>query len=148
MQWEDPANHDGKEWCSEPVYAESVDRLWENLVLGCLAELIEDNDEICGCRVVQKPRTKKNPNVSCKLQLWLRNCSDDTADSIKARMIEVLKEPPEHEEEAEDSGIKAALGEHDKSDELLDTTTAGGGESSSSKRRSVIIPEFELNLRI
>mmetsp|Transcript_2995 Transcript_2995/g.4549 ORF Transcript_2995/g.4549 Transcript_2995/m.4549 type:complete len:186 (-) Transcript_2995:134-691(-) len=84
-EWEDPVNAAG----SELVYRHSrnidlADVYWENLVLGLIAETIDEGDEICGCRVTYK--TKSN----IKLEVWLRTKNTEIVDRIKVRMLDAL----------------------------------------------------------
>ena len=42
----------------KPFQPEQLDVYWENLVLALLGETIDEGDEICGCRVVDKSARK------------------------------------------------------------------------------------------
>ena len=73
---------------------ELVDVYWENLVLGFIGETIEENDEICGCRVVDKFKVKgKNSagNPNYRLEIWFKtNTSPELAERVRIRMLETL----------------------------------------------------------
>ena len=66
-----------------------LDVLWENLVLGLIGETIDDGDEICGCRVVDKSK-KGTSRVVYRLELWTRSSNEDTVNQLKSRLNEVL----------------------------------------------------------
>ena len=56
-EWEDEANRNGSELtCRKSMNLDVLDTYWENLVLGLIGEVIDENDEICGCRVVDKSK--------------------------------------------------------------------------------------------
>jgi Eukaryotic initiation factor 4E len=65
---------------------------WENLVLALIGETIDDGDEICGCRVVDKSNVKgKGPNRTMyKIELWLRSGNAEVGDKLRVRMLDVL----------------------------------------------------------
>lgn len=42
----------------ETFHPEQLDIYWENLVLALIGETIDEGDEICGCRVVDKSPRK------------------------------------------------------------------------------------------
>ena len=154
-EWEDSANRGGKEWCSTAVYIENVDVLWEDLVIGALGQIFEENNEICGCRIVQKAKSKKNPQITCRLQLWLRSCSEEVADAIKERMVAVLMEAERERGELVDDNSSSSSSSSSSNSSDLDKSGAnssgdgggkgGGGSSGSTKSSS--IPDFEMNLR-
>ena len=92
-EWEDPANSLGSELnCRKTMIVQEVDHHWENMVLACIGEIVDENDEICGCRVVDK--TKRGGGGSTRqifrLELWLRSRNEEVADRIKNRLIEAL----------------------------------------------------------
>ena len=61
-EWEDPENAKGGEiFLRKTLPADISDLYWENLILGILGETIEEDDEVCGCRIVDK--TKKLGNT-------------------------------------------------------------------------------------
>lgn len=91
-EWDEPANKQGCELTSKkPIF--DVDVLWENLVLGVIGEVIEDNDEICGCRVVEK--IKKGQKPYFRLELWLKHCSQEVAERVKSKLLEALQDNSE-----------------------------------------------------
>jgi hypothetical protein len=89
-EWEDPANKAGSELtCRKTMSMEILDTHWENLVLGLIGETIDEQNEICGCRIVDKSK-KGNSKTMFRMELWLRNGDQQLADRIKGRMIEAL----------------------------------------------------------
>jgi hypothetical protein len=107
-EWEDPANRSGSELSfRKAMHMEQLDSYWENLVLGLIGETIDDGDEICGCRVVDK--SKKGPNAGramFRIELWLRSHNQDSAEKIKMRMIDALTDG-----EASKTGSKVKIPE-------------------------------------
>jgi hypothetical protein len=66
-----------------------ADVYWENLVLGLIGETIDDGDEICGCRIVNKTTNK----LSMKIEVWLKNRNTEAADKLKVRLLDAISEP-------------------------------------------------------
>jgi Eukaryotic initiation factor 4E len=92
-EWEDAANRSGSELtCRKTFQPDKLDLYWENLVLALIGETIDDGDEICGCRVVDKSSVKgKGPNRTMyKIELWLRSGNAEVADKLRLRMIEAI----------------------------------------------------------
>jgi hypothetical protein len=86
-EWEDPANTSGSElFCRSVRNLETADIYWENLVLGVIGETIDEGDEICGCRIVNKTSGK----LSIKIEVWFRSRVPELADRIKVRMLDAL----------------------------------------------------------
>ncbi|CAM9403103.1 unnamed protein product, partial [Heterosigma akashiwo] len=89
-EWEDPANQSGGEWtCRKNLDPNVLNTYWENLVLGLIGETIDDADEICGARVVDK---SKGDRPIYRLELWVRGKDRKTADKLRDKMIEVMGE--------------------------------------------------------
>jgi hypothetical protein len=86
---------------------EVLDAYWENLVLGLIGEMIDENDDICGCRIVDQTRNKK---VTYKIEVWLRNKEDSVAIKLKARLSDILTDG-----EATKAGSKVRAPEFDHS---------------------------------
>jgi hypothetical protein len=75
-----------------------LDLYWENMVLGLIGETIDDGDEICGCRVVDKGKAKQGGKTLFKLELWMRTNSTELADRMKVKLIDCLvdRDSPGH----------------------------------------------------
>jgi hypothetical protein len=98
---------------------EQLDIYWENLVLALIGETIDEGDEICGCRVVDKSAKKGKPDfvfstyhttpsylcyfivpiqllgvqrTMFKLELWLRSANPETAEKMRVRMLDALSD--------------------------------------------------------
>ena len=69
---------------------DALDTYWENLVLGLIGETIDEQDEICGCRVVDK--SKKGVRTMFRLEIWTRSGNVKLAEDMKVRLSEVLVE--------------------------------------------------------
>ena len=92
-EWEDTANRTGGELtCRKSFQPEQLDVFWENLVLALIGETIDEGDEICGCRVVDKSVGKGKGPSRCmyKLELWLRTGNGELADKLRTRMLDAL----------------------------------------------------------
>lgn len=89
-EWEDAQNAKGGEWmCRERLTPALLDLYWENLVLGLIGETIDNGDEICGARVVDKSRGK---DTYYRFELWLRGTDPSTRQRLKDRMLVCLGE--------------------------------------------------------
>jgi hypothetical protein len=87
-EWEDPANSTGSElFCRSVRSLDHADVYWENLVFGLIGETIDEGDEICGCRIVNKTTSSK---LSVKIELWMRSRVPDVVDRIKTRMLDAI----------------------------------------------------------
>lgn len=88
-EWEDPANRLGSEYfCRTIKSLEIADLIWENLVLGLIGETIDEENYICGCRIVNKPGNRFNT----KVELWLSTRQTEVTDRIKVRLLDCLAE--------------------------------------------------------
>lgn len=88
--WEDKANVDGFQLEATRTYnTECMDVQWENLVLGLIGEAVDDEDQICGARLVNQ--VKKGSKAHCyKIEVWLKKKDEEVANKVKARLGEVL----------------------------------------------------------
>jgi hypothetical protein len=68
---------------------EMVDFYWENLVFAAIGEVLDDSDEICGCRVVDKSK-KGNSRTLFRLELWLKSGNEVLGDKIRSKLVERL----------------------------------------------------------
>lgn len=67
------------------------DLYWENLILGMLGEALEEDDEICGCRIVDKTKKGwKDSRPIYRFEVWLRTKESAIIDKAKARTAEVM----------------------------------------------------------
>ena len=82
-EWEDIANRTGSELsCRKTMTVDILDAYWENLVLGLIGEIVDENDEICGCRVVDKSKKGSN-RCYYRLELWLRTANVEVGERIR-----------------------------------------------------------------
>lgn len=90
-EWEDPQNSKASEWSTTGPFDMDVDILWENMVLALIGQVIEEGNEICGCRVVDKCKRGKSTRPVYRLELWLKpNIDKKIAEGIKVRLLEAL----------------------------------------------------------
>lgn len=91
--WEDPANQYGGElrMIRGVTNLEQLNILWENIVLALIGEMIEETDEICGCRITDKSKIGKGPNKSIyNIHIWLKYDDEEITNRIKKSVIQVL----------------------------------------------------------
>lgn len=87
-EWEDKANAEGCQLDAHKyLSAEALDIHWENLVLGLIGETIDENDNICGFRMVNQ---NKKGKANCKFEIWLRRKDQETATKLRSNIIDAL----------------------------------------------------------
>jgi len=102
-EWGDNANKTGGEWyIRETLDMDVLDMYWQNLVMGCIGESIEEGadstaektgmDVVNGARVVDKGR---NYPVF-RLELWINTRDAKVKEQIRAKLVECVTEglPP------------------------------------------------------
>jgi translation initiation factor 4E len=67
---------------------EVADIVWENLVLGLIGETIDEDNNVCGCRIVHKATGKLN----LKIEIWFQSRNAEVIDRIKVRMFDVISD--------------------------------------------------------
>lgn len=65
-----------------------ADIIWENLSLGLIGETIDEDNNVCGCRIVHKPGGKLN----LKIEVWFATRNAEVVDRIKVRMLDVISD--------------------------------------------------------
>jgi len=92
-EWGDSKNCIGGEWfCRQSFDADQLDLYWENLLMGCIGETIEDGsfkgkrelDIVNGARVVDKSRNFP----LFRLELWVSTRDED----LKAKLLKQLEQ--------------------------------------------------------
>jgi len=87
-EWEDQANRAGAEWfCRRNFPMQQLDDFWQYLVLGMIGETIDNADEICGARVVDKC---SGGRCMYRLELWFRKKDQTIADELLSRVHTAL----------------------------------------------------------
>jgi len=88
-KWEDPANAKGGKWTillqKKPGL---IDKYWLWLILGCIGETIDEEDQICGAVV--------NIRKQDKLCLWTRDAENSKATLKIGSNIKKILELPEN----------------------------------------------------
>jgi len=83
-KWEDPENDKGGKWIitmpSKERESGALDKLWLWLLLACIGEAFEDENEICGC-VVSVRKTGD------KISLWTKTSSNETVTKRVGRQL-------------------------------------------------------------
>jgi hypothetical protein len=86
-KWEDPANKHGAEWCVRRISSGAVlDGYWENLLLGMVGETMDNGDEICGLRVVDKSKSRRD----FRIELWLRHQDRVVGNVIRGHAEQIM----------------------------------------------------------
>jgi len=89
-EWEDPLNRTGAEFTwRKTMTPEALDAYWENLVLGLIGETIDADDDVCGCRVVDKSK-KGTSRTMFRLELWVKSGNQEIADKVRVRLGDAL----------------------------------------------------------
>ncbi len=102
-EWGDDANKTGGEWfIRQPLDMDVLDMYWQNLVMGCIGEAIEDGADtsvkkdgmnvVNGARVVDKGT--KYPIF--RLELWINTKDAAVKERIKTKLVECVTDglPP------------------------------------------------------
>lgn len=90
--WEDKPNADGVQFdIVRNFNADVLDIHWENLVLGLIGETIDEDDNICGGRVVNQ-LNKRGKQHTYKIEVWFRKRDDEVLKRVKARLADVLSD--------------------------------------------------------
>lgn len=96
-EWEDPANKSGSELsCRKMLPVDILDLYWENMACGLIGETVDDGDEICGCRVVDKGKARPGAKTLFKIELWMRHDNLQIAERLKGRLCECLSDGEGH----------------------------------------------------
>eukprot|EP01039_Chlorochromonas_danica_P002252 gene2252-2466_t len=90
--WEDKPNVDGVQFdIVRNFNADVLDIHWENLVLGLIGETIDEDDNICGGRVVNQ-LNKRGKQHTYKIEVWFRKKDEEALKRIKTRLADVLSD--------------------------------------------------------
>jgi len=99
----DPINRDGSELsCRKYFTADVLDTFWENFVLGLIGETIDEDNQICGGRVVDKSKSKP----VYRLELWYRSKHKEVGDKLRERTLFALCDGEKNPRNAPDFAIK------------------------------------------
>lgn len=100
-KWEDDANKSGGEWfIRQTLDMDVLDMYWQNLVMGCIGESIEDGADAsrCGGDVVNGARVvdKGKGYPVFRLELWINTRDAEVKEQIRARLVECVTDglPP------------------------------------------------------
>lgn len=79
----------------KPIFGVEVNSYWDNIIFALIGQVLEDNDEICGCRVVEKSKPLKQGQQGIvsphfRIELWLRKNDVDLIDRMKDRLPDIL----------------------------------------------------------
>lgn len=87
--WEDAANKNGADYTLRSINdTKLLDTYWENLCLGIIGETIDEGDEICGIRVVDKSKRR----CDFRIEIWLRSQDRNVGDLIHGKAKTVLSD--------------------------------------------------------
>ena len=91
--WEDPKNINGCELRINKGInnLDFLDFIWQNILFGVIGEYLEENDEICGCRVTDKSKIGKGSNKTIfNIHIWLKYSDELVVNSVRLRLIESI----------------------------------------------------------
>jgi translation initiation factor 4E len=92
-EWEDAQNRDGAEFSAvKTLSAEALDIHWENVVMALIGEGLEEDDNICGCRLVHQGKKMRN---GYKVEIWLKKRDEEIANRLKSKLAECLSDGSE-----------------------------------------------------
>jgi len=87
-EWEDEQNKNGGEWNLRKIAdLSTLDKAFENLLLAMVGETLDEGNEICGLRVLDKSKRK---TCMYRIELWIR--SENAKTAIKARVHEAASD--------------------------------------------------------
>lgn len=87
-EWEDPLNLKGGHWeCRQDFPLQVLDRLWYEMILAMVGEVLEEGRDLVGARVVDKSKTKK---TEYRLEIWISTSCQDVRDEILTNVQRVL----------------------------------------------------------
>lgn len=87
-EWEDPLNLKGGHWeCRKDFDLDLLDRLWYEIVLALVGEVLEDGRDLIGARVVDKSKTKR---TEYRLEIWISTVLEAERCEILRRLVKVL----------------------------------------------------------
>uniref|UniRef100_A0A6U6J7R8 Uncharacterized protein n=1 Tax=Zooxanthella nutricula TaxID=1333877 RepID=A0A6U6J7R8_9DINO len=89
-EWEDPENANGGHFqltLKPQLPAGIIDELWNNIVLGMVADAIEPASMITGCRLVDKLDNKLKPIL--RIEVWFNEMDDDTLNGGQGKVYDL-----------------------------------------------------------
>lgn len=87
-EWEDPLNLKGGHWeCREDVPLDVLDRLWYELVLALVGEVMEEGRDLVGARVVDKSKSKR---TEYRLEIWISTTCQEVRNEILTNVQRIL----------------------------------------------------------
>jgi hypothetical protein len=87
-EWEDALNLKGGHWeCREDFPLEVLDRLWYELVLAMVGEVLEEGRDLVGARVVDKSKTKR---TEYRLEIWIDTTVEEIRNEILTNLQNIL----------------------------------------------------------
>lgn len=91
-EWEDPQNMQGCDiFTKKPIYPPEGNLYWENLVYSLIGETLEEDNEICGCRIVETVKKNQRPQVPYfRIEIWMRISSIEVIERIREKAAGII----------------------------------------------------------
>lgn len=87
-EWEDVKNKSGGEICCRKSFESSdLDEIYEALLLGLIGETIDPDDQICGCRFVDKSRGSR---VMYRVEVWFKSTDEKLKETVQNNVAKCL----------------------------------------------------------
>ena len=87
-EWEDERNRDGAEFnCIKVLTPDALDLHWENIIFSLIGEVLDEEENICGVRLVHQGKKMKG---GFKIEVWLRKRDEEIANKVKVKLAEAL----------------------------------------------------------
>lgn len=65
---------------------------WENIVFALIGEVLDDEEDICGARLVHQGKKLRG---GFKIELWLRKKDEETANKFRVKLAEIFNDSNE-----------------------------------------------------
>jgi translation initiation factor 4E len=89
-EWEEPLNLKGGHWeCRRNFPLVTLDRLWYELVLALVGEVLEEGRDIVGARVVDKSKSR---STEYRLEIWVSSTDPAVTQPIVDNALDLLRE--------------------------------------------------------
>lgn len=88
-EWEDGANrHGGEIFCRKAFEPRDLDEIYETLLLGLIGETIDPENELCGCRIVDKSRAGR---PVYRVEVWFKTQDHKLKEEIESNVKDCLR---------------------------------------------------------
>lgn len=89
-EWEEPLNIKGGHWeCRRNFDLATLDKLWYDLALALVGEVLEEGRDVVGARVVDKSKSR---NTEYRLEIWVSATDASVTRPILENALSLLRE--------------------------------------------------------